>query len=283
MSASALGIAPGVYDIPDDEYHAIKTALSCSGAKRLLPPSCPAIFRYELDHGRPAKPAFDLGHAAHKMVLGAGPEIEVIQHDSWRSKDAQTRQAAAYAEGKVPLLAVDYERVVGMADAIRRHPLASALLNPERGKPEQSLFRVDPETGVSLRSRVDWLPDPGPGRFIVADYKSAISAEPSAIAKAVANFGYAQQDSWYTDMIVALELAEDPAFVLIFQEKTPPYVVTVVELDQTAKQIGRGLNRRAIDLFAECVSNDDWPDYASDVVEISLPKWFTFQYQEFLT
>lgn len=279
---SAPVITEGVYDMPDAEYHGIKHALSCSGAKRLLPPSCPAIFRYELDNGRPAKPAFDLGHAAHKMVLGAGPEIEVVHHDSWRSKDAQTRQAAAYAEGKVPLLAIDYERVVGMAEALHKHPLAAALLNPEHGKPEQSLFRVDPETGVSLRSRLDFLPDPGPGRMIIPDFKSAISAEPGSIAKAVANFGYACQDSWYTDMVVALELAEDPAFVLIFQEKSPPYVVTVVELDDDAKRIGRGLNRRAIDLFAECVSNDDWPDYASDVVEISLPKWFTFQHQEFL-
>jgi hypothetical protein len=279
---SAPVITEGVYDMPDAEYHAIKYALSCSGAKRLLPPSCPRIFKYELDNGRPAKPAFDLGHAAHKMVLGAGPEIEVIHHDSWRSKDAQARQAAAYAEGKVPLLAIDYERVVGMAEALHRHPLAAALLNPEHGKPEQSLFRVDPETGVSLRSRLDWLPDPGPGRMIIADYKSAISAEPGAIAKAVANFGYAMQDSFYTDMVVALGLAEDPAFVFIFQSKEPPYIVTVAEIDDTAKRIGRGMNRRAIDLYAECLTLDDWPSYATDVVQISLPRWATYLYEEYL-
>lgn len=281
MSAPVI-TEPGVYDIPDAAYHSIKHALSCSGAKKLLPPSCPAIYKYELDNPPESKPQFDFGHAAHKMVLGAGPEIEVIHHDSWRSKDAQTRQAAAYAESKVPLLAIDYERVVGMAEALHKHPLAAALLNPEHGKPEQSLFRVDPETGVSLRSRLDWLPFAGPGRFIVADYKSAISAEPSAIAKAVANFGYAMQDAFYTDMVVALELAEDPAFVFIFQAKEPPYIVTVVELDETAKRIGRGMNRRAIDLYAECMSNDDWPTYATDVVQISLPRWATYLYEEYL-
>lgn len=289
MSAPALGVTPGVYDLADDEYHRIKTALSCSGAKRLLPPSCPAIFKYELDHGRPSKPAFDFGHAAHKAVLGVGAEIRYITAKDvkgnpsydWTTKDAKEQRAKAYAEAAIPLLEEQRGIVEGMADALRAHPVAGALLNPDNGKPEQSLFAVDDETGVPLRSRFDWLPHAVPGRrLIVADYKSAISAEPGAVAKAMASFGYFLQDAWYSAMIRRLGIDNDPAFVFIFQEKSAPYLVTVAELDPDAKRIGAAMMRRAIDVYADCVSNDEWPSYSDEVVQISLPRWFAYQFEE---
>jgi hypothetical protein len=289
VSAPTLGIAPGVYDIADDEYHSIKTALSCSGAKRLLPPSCPAIFKWELDHGRPPKPAFDFGHAAHKQVLGVGAEIRYITAKDvkgnpsydWSTKDAKEQRAKAYADGAIPLLEEQRGIVEGMAEALRAHPIAGLLLDPSNGKPEQSLFAVDDETGVPLRSRFDWLPNAVPGqRMIVADYKSAISSEPGAVAKAMANFGYFLQDAWYSAMVRRLGIDSDPAFVFIFQEKTAPYLVTVAELVPEAKRVGAEMMRRAIDLYAECASNDEWPGYANDVVPISLPRWFTYQYEE---
>lgn len=284
-------IAPGVYDIPDAEYHGIKHALSCSGAKKLLPPSCPAIFKYELDNPPESKPHFDFGKAAHKMVLGIGPEIRYITaHDAkgnpsfdWSTADAKRQRAKAYAEDAIPLLEEQRGIIEGMAAALREHPIASALLNPENGKPEQSLFVVDQPTGVPLRSRFDWLPSVVPGRrLIVADFKTTVSAAPISIAKDVANYQYFMQDAFYSDMIRALDIDPDPAFVFIFQSKQAPYLVTVVELDDDAKAIGRGLNRRAIEVYADCAANDEWPGYSTDVVQISLPGWFTAQHREFL-
>ncbi len=76
------GYAPGVYDIPEGAYFA-DPALSCSGAKLLLPPSCPALFRYRQDHPE-HKDVFDFGSAAHKMVLGAGPPIALVDAPDWR-------------------------------------------------------------------------------------------------------------------------------------------------------------------------------------------------------
>ena len=273
---------PGVYTIPEDVYHRDPVpggSLSFSGAKRLLAPSCPAKFRYERDNGRPEKRTFDFGHAAHSAVLGVGAPVVVVDADSWRTDAAKNQRKAAYAEGKVPLLAEEAARVEGMAQALRQHEIASALFNPEHGAPEQSLFRVDPETGVWLRSRFDWLPHPTPsGRLIVGDYKSTISAEPAAIAKSAANYAYHQQAAWYADMALALGLSDDVSFVFVFQEKTPPYLVTPVELDDEALRIGRLRNREAIDLYAECVRTDTWPGYTDGIELISLPFWATSDY-----
>jgi PDDEXK-like domain of unknown function (DUF3799) len=265
---TALADAPviqqaGVYDIAEDLYLSDPVpggSLSCSGAKRLLPPSCPALFRWEQEH--PVyKDVFDFGSAAHKMVLGAGPELAVIDADNWMTKAAKEARDMARAEGK--------------AAALREHPVASALFSPERGgRPEQSLFWPDAEFGIWRRCRLDWMPDPSaPGRFIIGDYKSAAAADKASIAKAVANYSYNMQAPWYADAVTALGLAEDPYFLFVFQEKTAPYLITVAELDYDAMQAGREKNRLAMEIFRDCKSADSWPGYSQDIELISLPAW----------
>ena len=274
---------PGVYDDLDEATYHAHPALSASGAKRLLPPSCPAIYKYERDHGRPPKKEYDLGHAAHKLVLGRGAEIAVVDADSWRTKAAQEAQKTAHAEGRIPLLAHEHRQVQAMAERLRAHPVAKALFDPGRGgKPEQSLFWHDTRHGVDRRARLDWLPAATDGRMILPDYKTAKSAEPRAVAKAVADYAYHQQAAWYIDAAQALGLADDVAFVFVFQEKTPPYLVTVAELDAQALHVGRVLNDRALEVFAECSAHDTWPGYSDDVELISLPAWATYRLQELI-
>lgn len=274
---------PGVYDVPEDTYHAdpVPThhggSLSVSGAKLLLPPSCPAIFHWARTHPTHSD-AFDFGHAAHKKVLGAGADIVVIDADDWRGKAAREAKDQARAEGKIPLLAKDDATSDAMATKVREHPVASALLDPDHGKPEQSLFAQDEQSGgVWLRGRLDWLPNPGPGRMIVPDYKSTADVgDPEAFGRTMANFRYHGQAAWYLDLLQMLGLADDDAaFVFIVQSKQAPYLVSVIEPDAEAIEIGRAENRAAIDLYAKCVSENRWPGYDEGVVPASLPRWYT--------
>jgi len=171
----AILTQPGVYEIPEAVYHGDPVpggSLSASGAKRLLPPSCPARFRYEQEH--PVfKATFDFGSAAHKMVLGVGPDLAVIDAEDWRTKAAKDEREAARLSGRIPVLRSEHAEVMAMAAALREHPVASALFDPQRGgKAEQSLFWPDAEFGIWRRARLDWMPDPNaPGRFILGDYK----------------------------------------------------------------------------------------------------------------
>ena len=272
---------PGVYDIPVDQYHAdpvTPESLSSTGARLLLAPNCPAIFRHRQDNPL-FKDEFDFGHAAHQMFLGAGAEIEVIEGDDWRKKAAQEAKKLAHAEGRIPLLEKDYEVVTEMAAVLREHPVAAALLDPNTGNPEQTLVWRDERTGVWRRALLDWLPNaPISGRLIVPDYKTTNSANPDSIQKSAYNYGYHQQADWYLDGVRALDLGPDPAFVFIFQEKTAPYLVTVVQLDPIAMRLGRERNREAIDLYRKCVAADRWPGYSDEIELISLPAYVENQY-----
>lgn len=276
---------PGVYDIPDAEYHRDPVpggSLSHSGAKRLLPPSCPALYRQWADYGQAPKAAYDLGHAAHKLVLGAGMDVRVIDAEDWRTKVAKEQRAEAYAAGEVPLLVADWRRVHAMADALRQHPIAAALFDPEQGRPEVSLFTRAGIDGPMLRGRLDWLPEHRRGRLIIGDYKTTSCAEPEEFARSCWKFDYFGQAAWYLDLVTALGLEGDerPAFVLVAQETEPPYLVTVGEPDETALARGRARNAQAIEVFTECTATGEWPSYTSDVIPLSLPAWVERRYLE---
>ena len=261
-----------VLDLDEEDYHA-DPALSASGAKRLIQ-TCPAIFHWERTHGRPEKRAFDFGHAAHGLVLGIGQPVAVVDADSWRTKAAQEQQKDAYDAGRVPLLTAEWEQVQAMAEALRKDPLAALVLDPERGVAEQSYFWTDERWGVQRRARLDWRTDVG-GRICAVDYKTSVTADPRQIPKRVADFGYHMQDAFYRDAMVAAGLDDDPAFLFVFQEKTPPYLVTVVELDDDAVRAGRARNDRALEVFRDCTEAGIWPGYSDQIELISLPFWAT--------
>ncbi|MGW1998500.1 PD-(D/E)XK nuclease-like domain-containing protein [Embleya sp. NPDC001921] len=278
-AAAPEPIAAGVYDMPADVYHARRDSLSSSGARKLLPPSCPALFRHEQDNAPEYRNHFDFGTAAHRMVLGDGPELVVVDAPDWRGKDAKAQRAEARERGAVALLPDDHARVLAMAAALAEHPFAPDLF--ANGRPEQSLFWTDPQTGVQRRARTDWLPSQRAERLIIPDYKTCRDASPAALAKAMNEYGYHQQAAWYLDGAVALDLADERAtFLFVCQMKEPPFLVTVVEPDAMALRIGRALNRQAIETYRDCVAADHWPAWSEDVVSIGLPPWVENQFFE---
>jgi hypothetical protein len=258
--APALGLHT---DLSNEAYHADKTSLSSSGARKLLPPSCPAKFRYEQDNPQPATKTFDYGNAAHKEVLGNGPGLVVVDADLWNTDAIRDEVAAIRAAGGIPLKQHEMDMVKAMAEAIRRHPLAAALLDPAYGAPEQSGFWIDEPTGIRRRVRFDWLPSIHSGRLIIPDYKTAVDASEDAMQKDIAKYGYNCQAAWYEEATQALDLGgEDAEMLLIVQEKKPPYLVNVIGFDFFSREIGRAKSRAAIEKFAECTATGRWPGYA---------------------
>ena len=211
--ASSLAVTePGVYDLADHLYHADPVpggSLSSTGARRLLPPSCPAIFDWYRRNPEASKKSYDLGHAAHDTLLGGGPEIVVVDAENWLTKTAKAQRDEARARGAVPILTDEKTEIDAMVAAVRAHPFAGRLFEEGTGTAEASLFWTDEETGVWRRSRLDWLPDNHAGsRMILPDLKTCKSAQRDEFAKSAANLGYHQQGAYYTDAVRAGNIAE---------------------------------------------------------------------------
>jgi hypothetical protein len=277
----------GIYEMPAEDYHAdpVPTgSLSSGGARKLLPPSCPAKFKHWVDNGGdPPKDEFDLGHAVHREVLGVGVDVVVVDAENWQTKAAREARAGAREEGKAPVLTPQWEQVQAMAAAVRAHPEAGALFEPGSGEAEQSIFWPDRKHGgVWRRARPDWIPlwrGEG-GRLILPDYKTCASADPGKLSKAMDDNGYDQQAAFYTDAARAMGLAEDVVFLLVCQEKTEPYLITICQPDLLALERGAWRNNRALDLFRRGQETGVWPGYAESVVDLRLPPWAEVRFEQ---
>jgi hypothetical protein len=268
---------PGVYDdIPAEVYHADPVAggsLSSSAAKKLL--ACPAKYAYERAHPRPPKKEFDLGHAVHRLVLGAGTDLVVVEADNWRTKAAQQARADAYAAGKTPLLLGEWDQVQAMHDALLSHWAGQFFRG---GVAEQVAVWRDEATGVMCRAMLDYRV----GQRI-CDYKTAASVNPADLDDAVYRFGYDLQRAFYAEAVQAVGLVDGPpSWVFVAQEKEPPYLVTAFELDGDYAAIGAAKARRAREVWRDCTTAGTWPGYpgTDDVVTIAPPRWARIQEEE---
>lgn len=251
-------------DIPEDVYYS-DSALSCSMAKLLARDGGPAKLQQRLACPKVSK-EFDIGHAAHELALGRGGGWEEVPGE-WRSKAIKDTVEELRARGVTPLHSKDVETIHAMADALLGHAEAAELLTEPGVMPEVTLVGLDPETGLRIRSRVDVF-----GPASTCDYKTAVSAAPDDFVREAFKYGYDQQDAWYSDLR-AQACAEDRLpFLFIVQEKTPPFLVSVVGLSERYRQIGRIRNRRAIDLYLECSATGIWPGYLP-VPPLEPPVW----------
>ena len=270
MTTTDTVFHPGIYpDVPELDYHARRfgppESLSSTEAKRVL--QAPALHHYRRTHPEEPRTAFDLGHAAHALILGTGLNLYIHNHESLRTKAAREDIQEHRDAGEVPISRADYTEVQGMADAVLTHPIAGPLL--EDGTPEQSLYAVDGPTGMWMRGRVDWAT--GSTRTLI-DLKTTISADPDEWGRSIIRYGYALQREWYRSMWQALT-GEHPTFLHILVEKQPPYLTSVVELDAEWEVIGGLQMRQALDTYARCLDADEWPGYPADVTLLGPPAW----------
>ena len=283
MTAAVEVEAPKVVDgLSAEAYHADRTSISSTGLRALLAPGCPAQFKYDRDNPQPPKREFDLGNAVHAAVLGEGAEIVEISSPDYKKLDARAERDAAYDAGKIPLLPKERDQVEAMAAAIRQHPIAGPLFAPGTGIPERSIYWTDPRTGVRCRCRPDWMPHRGDGRLVVVDFKTARAVDAEALGKAVYEHGYHAQAAHYLEGMKALGLHGDqePAFVFVFQSKTAPYLVHLVELDFPALTLGTARNERALRIYAECERTGIWPGFNDRITYLPLPAWAEKKDQE---
>lgn len=259
--------------MPEEDYHA-HPALSASGMKQILR----SPKHYLQSRSQPVeRPAFDVGRAAHALMLGVGAPIVEIPSDMLASNGAISTARAkefvanAKAEGKLPLKEDTYARVRGMADAVLTHPKAGPILERPRYT-EVSLFALDTETGVPLRGRLDVL-----SGSLIADPKTTTDVREHKVRQAIQDFGYDISGEVYRYLVRQVTGVDPEPVQLIFVEKEAPFEVRVVELGEGFQATGQIRMRKAIEVFQSCIEFSVWPgadDEPGEVSTIEPAGWF---------
>lgn len=275
-----------IHGMSESDYFA-NPALSSTEARMLL--ESPAKFRWKKDNPPmvPASKKFDVGSAVHAKVLGTGYEAVVIPAGLLATNGAASTTAAKtfIAEqrelGKIPLKAEEFQPIADQAEAVLAHIGARQLFN-QPGSAEVSVFATDPDTGVDVRARFDFLPNvagPNPPARVAVDLKTAVDASPDGFTKSIANYNYDVQRSWYLDAL-RFTTGEVSELVFVAVEKEPPYLVGVYQLPTIWAEMGNTKARQARRQYAEYIQSGIWPGYGNDVNLLSPPTWLIYQHEE---
>ncbi|UEJ83960.1 PD-(D/E)XK nuclease-like domain-containing protein [Brachybacterium halotolerans subsp. kimchii] len=256
----------GLHDSIDEQaYHADPRSLSSTGAKTILTQGLRA-FQWKREHPE-HKAAFDLGSVVHALMLGVG-DFEVIDADSWRTKDAKAAQQAAYDAGRTPILTKDHATAVDMRDAVLSNKLAEGIFS--EGRPEVSAWAEDPETGILMRGRIDWLRD----NAIVDVKTSAKPVDPMEWERTAWNFRYGLQAYWYSRL---LELNGEPErpFLWVAISTSAPYEVYVHQASAEMLDKGREDAEDVLCQYGDALLTGKWPGLAdADQIHLTgLPRW----------
>ncbi len=269
-------------DISEAVYHADpcpEPSLSRSVAKLLIERTPRHAFKAHPrlsppTDAEPAEEKFDLGTAAHSMLLGRGKGIVALPFKDWRTDAAKAKREAVRAAGMVPLLTAQYERAAAMCAAVNEQlaDLGLAhLFREEHGRGEVVATFNDPVAGWT-RVLIDWLT----GDMHVWDVKTTdIPLSPETIGRHCASMGYEFQQAFYERVLVGLypELKGRLKFNFLFIETRDPHAVMPVQLPNDAMAKGRRQVAVACQMWRECKERGSWPLFAPGVVVAEYPPW----------
>ena len=261
-------------DVSNVDYHADKETYSSSTVRRM---DVPARARYYLDNPVEYKEPYRIGSAIHKYVLereqfdfefSTGldcPRRSKADKHAWtewfcaHGADGDritTHPAAKWNElykretGLHIVTPEEIKMIADMAALIMADNDARALL--ENGQAEQSIYWIDDETGLSLRCRPDFL------SAVTTDLKSCTDASEWPVRNEIKRRKYHVQAAMYADGVYQVT-GEYRPFVLLFIEKTPPYLCAVYRIDDKSAEQGWDLYRQYLRTLAECLKTDTWP------------------------
>jgi hypothetical protein len=261
-------------NVPEAEYHARRLGVVSKGALDLIDRSPAHYHAWVTGEAEDEETdALAFGRAFHCAILqpdvfAATYAVEPAFGDC-RLKANKTARDAWREEhaGRQLVSSADWERISGMAAAVRAHPIASKAF--VGGQPELTLSWKDETTGLQCKARADYYTRK---LGLCADLKSTQDASAEAFRKSVAKFRYHVQDALYRSGFHAVG-APLQHFLLVAVEKAAPYAVAVYQLDDDAVGRGYSASRRNIETMARCLETGVWPGYPTAIQPLDLPPW----------
>jgi len=270
-------LTPGVYRIPAALHHADpcpEPSLSASIIKLICLESPAHAWaahpRLNPNFQRENGEHFDIGTAAHAVLLEGEAAVQIIDAPDWRTNAAKSQREIARIDGRIPLLAKTWTDVQAMVKTARvqlgKHNRDGGWLMFTDGEPERTL--IWQEDGIWCRARLDWL---RPGA--IDDFKTTgASANPDTWTRAMFNAGTDIQVAWYLRGYKAVS-GEDVMFRFAVQENYPPYALAVIGLGPDALVLAEKKVLYALEVWARCLKKRDWFGYPRRTCYATLPQW----------
>ncbi len=291
-------------NMPMEHYLALP-AVSAGLILRLLD-ECPKAAWHEswLNPRRAAdeSDAADIGTIAHSILLeGNSGNVAVIDPadhpaertgaipDGWTNKSIRQARDNARADGRIPILVGDMDRVQAMVEAARDYidslretePAVWACMAARGGDSELTITWKHSGAGFSTdcRARPDRI---STDRSIVVHVKTTErSAEPDRWGRThLIGLGEYVRAAFYREAIVRECGGVQSEHVFLVIEQHPPYLCSLVGVDPHGYALGRDKVMTGLELWARCAAVQKWPGYPNRACYPTIPPWIDAHWEE---
>ncbi len=174
-------------------------------------------------------------------------------------------------QGKVVLKDDDYHRVIGVCNAIGRHPL-SGLLKRQDIVFEKPIFWTDVETGIDCRAKPDFMYEDD-NFALVYDLKVTGFVEPSRWSRVANKLSYWLQDAHYSSGLAHIS-GKPVKFVFFVCESHWPFRIARYEYDQISRERASEKYVHLMRDLKRCTEEDKWSeDWETDANMLTLSPW----------
>ena len=262
----------GIYeDMPNSAYHKSE-GVSKSGLDKI--DRSPAHYKWPKKFNTTR--SMEIGTAIHAAILEPvrfAEEYVIVDCNARTHKDYKqaVKDCKHPNASELTLTKPESENVLGMQESIHSNAEAMQFLSAP-GKAELSMFATDPETGVQIRCRFDWLTDDG----YSVDVKK--TQDLRKFGKSVHQYRYHVQDAMYRH-VYKLATGDDlKEFLFLAVEEQSPHSNHIFLLDEEAVEIGEFYYRKNLIEYAECINSGKWPHQPIDSI-IQLPYYAAKNYE----
>lgn len=255
---------PIIYTIDDEQYHG-SSGISRSGLWTIYKHN-PFKFRYGK---KEETPALSLGKIAGCAILEPDElenrymrtELERAGTNAWKDQEAE-----AASLGRELVKAPAYDKALLMREAVWSKQTFRKIM--EGARVEQAAYVIDKDTGVLCKAKPDIFNEK---LGVMCDLKTAAEISAFHFGKAIANYGYHVQESFYTECWS--QVADIKAYVFAVVESDEPFDIAFYEIPPAAHREGRVIHKTTLETYAQCLATDTWPGYPDKVTPCDLPRW----------
>lgn len=240
---------------------------------------CPA-YAWGLYSGNPQRDedeetvATSFGTAFHMLLLEPQEfaRAYAIKPDgmNFSTKEGKAWRAEIEAAGLEIVSEAEMKRMQRMKDEIAAHRIGRLILE-RKAKAEATMIARDPETGLWLKARPDFLMPDAPA--LTVNLKTANKPNPRAWQRQASDLGYHISAAFTRRVAKLLGLHDALPYAFLVVGSKAPHLPFVATLKDSAMAWGDLIVTRALRTFADCLASGKWPGYADDVIEIDLPPW----------
>lgn len=183
--------------------------------------------------------------------------------------------------GAIIVTGEEAKNLTGMLNSVLNHKLLGNMLR--KGVREVSVWADDPDSGLRIKARYDFLAEIG---SFPVDFKTTTDARPTNFLNEIFSLRgkdprfYALHGAHYAHVGRMAKICSGESMTFVAVEKEDPWGVWLYPMDTYALEVGERRRKNLMRGYAKCLKTNEWPNYEERASAVQIPNYVDWQENE---